>query len=263
MVKELIHIRGAGTPVDPKIEVYMPRQLFDQASDEIRQGNYKCAAQVAWEHGFTHIRIRHWNHTTAYAIDVQGRRIAWDDRQDWILLDADPHLTVIFWNQYIPGESYNGHVYVIEENGVPVQLMSLSQRKHSRWNDDGAPQLWCKKKRCVEPTEWNTLAECSSSSSSSSSVGSVPSSSCSDSDDDSIVHLPEWQLALAAHFRDIQQVNPTEPFIDITNPAVRARLEQFLAEQRALTGSEFPEFDSPAIEFMSFLNDQERYSSHW
>lgn len=78
--KELKHIRGQGkTPLDPKIEVYMPMKYYHAISAEAREANYACAIAAAWEHGFTNIRIRAFSHSKGYAMDIQGRRIAWGE----------------------------------------------------------------------------------------------------------------------------------------------------------------------------------------
>lgn len=235
MVKEIIHIRGAGTPVDPKIEVYMSKEWFNKASPERREANYLLAKQAAWEHGYTHIRVRAFNHSKSYALDIQGKRIAWDDKWDWVLLDADPHITAVFWNQHLPGEFYNAHVYVEEENDVPTRLMDVTERKFSRWNDNGAPQLWhvIREERFLEE-DVEYMDTCALE----------PAS-----------QLPAWMLALAAHSADLDESDTETYDADI---AV-TKISRFLAEQKTLKSDEDyePQFDDPIQEFLWFVKEQQ------
>lgn len=118
-----------------------------------------------------------------------------------------------------------------------MRLMNLSQRQHARWNDNGAPQLWhiIKEKTLIEETVeyMNTPDEYNSALM-------------------STLEPPEWELALAAHFLDLEDGSAGE------SGSVAKRITQFLAQQRALRSDEDyePEYDNPIQEFLWFVKTE-------
>lgn len=249
--KEVMYIRGTGkTPLDPKIEVYMPWKYYNAISPEAREANYACAIEAAWMHGgFTNIRIRAFSHNTGYAMDIQGRRIAWgeyvrgrDAHEDWIVVPHDPHITALFWHRDIPDEVHNVHIYVVEDKGIPKLLMSPEQRAHPKWNDVESPQLWSTIREEQPLTDEDVVVEYMDTSDDSGASPSKP-----------VPAVEDWKLALAAKFADVHDDS-------LGGPRDTMRLVHFLRQQRSGDKNYKPNFKKAKEDFIAFVEAQDKTS---